>query len=298
MACKKAGLRQEPTLIFGQQAEVLRGGLGPPTSTIADCVARLSTARIPTFGGYQWEALAMPLQDLTQKPISAFVVAVGSFGNDGNFELEGTAFMIGARGFMLTAAHVAEALRAKTRPIAMFMDHTGAHQTAEIVDSECHDTQDVALLKLEDGEWASIHDLSPERQFGSAEVMMWAYPEVVAKERQNTVPPDHPEASKVQPDLIYLQGYIRRRISRELPVAILRGNAFYEVSQIGGACASGAPVTLRAPGKQWFVVGIYIGEQTSDARREIGIVVRTDAILDWAPRILGALVLDQHHTHV
>jgi hypothetical protein len=239
----------------------------------------------------------MPLQDLINKPISAFVAAVGSFSEDGNFELEGTAFMVGARGFMLTAAHVAEALRTKTRPIAMFMDHTGAPQTAEIVDFECHQTQDAAVLKLEDGEWGSIHDLSPERQFGSAEVMMWAYPEVVAKERQNTVPPGHPEASKVEPDLIYFQGYIRRRVSREFPVAILRGNAFYEVSQIGGACASGAPVTLRAPGKQWHTVGIYIGEQTSDARREIGIVVRADAILDWVPGILGSPILNERHTH-
>ena len=240
----------------------------------------------------------MPLQDLVHQPICAFVVAVGSFGSDGNFELEGTAFMIGARGFMLTAAHVAEALRTKIRPVAMFMDHTGAPQTAKIVDSECHPIQDVALLRLEDGEWASIHDLSSERQYGSAEVMMWAYPEVVAKERQNTVHPNDPEASLVQPDLIYLQGYIRRRISRELPVAILRGNAFYEISQIGGACASGAPITLRAPGKQWLVVGIYIGEQTSDARREIGIVVRTDAILDWIPNILGTPLVDERHTHV
>lgn len=239
----------------------------------------------------------MPLQDLAQQPISAFVAAVGSFVDYGNFELEGTAFMIGARGFMLTAAHVAEALKTKTRPVAMFMDHTGRCETAEIVDFECHPAQDVALLKLEDGEWASIHDLSSERQFGSAEVMMWAYPEVVAKERQSAALPGDPEASKVQPDLVYLQGYIRRRISRELPVAILRGNAFYEVSQIGGACASGAPVTLRAHRKQWLVVGIYIGEQTSDARRECGIVVRSDAILDWAPHILGSRVLDQRHTH-
>jgi hypothetical protein len=239
----------------------------------------------------------MPVQDFIHQPVSAFVAAVGAFGKDGNFELEGTAFMVGARGFMLTAAHVAEALKTKTRPMVLFLDHTGAPQSAEIVDSECHPVQDVAVLKLHDGDWGSIHDLSPDPQFGSAEVMMWAYPEVVAKERQNTVPPGHPEASKVQPDLIYFQGYIRRRVNRELPVAILRGNAFYEVSQIGGVCASGAPVTLRAPGKLWHVIGIYIGEQTSDARREIGIVVRSDAILDWVPRILGSQIQTEQHTH-
>ncbi|HWE46876.1 MAG TPA: trypsin-like peptidase domain-containing protein [Caulobacteraceae bacterium] len=237
------------------------------------------------------------MQDLTHKPVSAFVAAVGSFGQDGNFELEGTAFMVGARGFMLTAAHVVDALKTKTRPVAMFMDHTGASLTAKIVDFESHDIQDAAVLKLEGSDWASIHDLSAERQFGSAEVMMWAYPEVAAKEHQNTVPPAHPDASKVQPDLIYFQGYVRRRVSRELPVAILRGNAFYEVSQIGGACASGAPITLRVPGKLWQVVGIYIGEQTSDARREIGIAVRVDAILDWVPRIVGSPVVHERHTH-
>ena len=110
-----------------------------------------------------------------------------------------------------------------------------------IIDCECHPTEDVAVLRLVDGDWGSIHDLSPMRHFGSAEVMMWAYPENVAKEHQNAVPPHHPEARMVRPDLTYFQGYIRPRIDREFPVGILRGSAFYE---IGGACASGAPVTF------------------------------------------------------
>ncbi len=55
----------------------------------------------------------MSIQDLVNKPISAFVVPVGSISDDGNFELEGTAFLIGKRGFMLTGAHVAEVLKTK-----------------------------------------------------------------------------------------------------------------------------------------------------------------------------------------
>ena len=239
----------------------------------------------------------MSIQDLINKPISSFVVAVGSIGEDDNFELEGTAFLIGNRGFMLTAAHVAEVVIAKANPIAIFLNHARTPSLVRIVGCECHPTEDVAVLKLTDGAWASIHDLSPERQFGSAEVMMWAYPETVAREHQNTVPPDHPEAATVRPDLIYFQGYIRRRIDREFPVGILRGSAFYEVSQIGGACASGAPVTIRKPGQQWKVIGVYVGEQTSDARREIGIVVRSDAFLDWAPAILGNAISVERHTH-
>ena len=66
----------------------------------------------------------MSVQDLVNKPISAFVVAVGSIGADGNFELEGTAFLIGKRGFMLTAAHVARVLKTRANPIAIF--HTRA----------------------------------------------------------------------------------------------------------------------------------------------------------------------------
>lgn len=239
----------------------------------------------------------MSIQDLINKPISAFVVAVGFINNDGSFDLEGTAFLVGMRGFMLTAAHVAEVLKTKAKPVAIFLDHTRAPSLVVIIDCECHPTEDVAVLKLADGEWGSIHDLSPTRQFGSAEVMMWAYPENVAKEHQNAVPPDDPEATTVRPDLIYFQGYIRRRIDREFPVGILRGSAFYEVSQIGGACASGAPVTIRAPGQQWGVIGVYVGEQTSDARREIGIVVRSDAFLDWAPAMLGNAVSAERHTH-
>jgi len=116
----------------------------------------------------------------------------------------------------------------KAKPIAIFLDHTRAPSLVEIIDYECHPTEDVAVLKLADSEWGSIHDLSPTRQFGSAEVMMWAYPENVAKEHQNAVPPDDPEATTVRPDLIYFQGYIRRRIDREFPVGILRGSAFSE----------------------------------------------------------------------
>lgn len=237
------------------------------------------------------------MQDLEQKPISSFVVAVGSVSNDGKFELEGTAFLIGKRGFMLTAAHVAEALRRNVNPVAIFVDRTGALIPVKIINFEVHPTEDVAVLKLASGTWSSIHELSAERHFGSAEVMMWAYPEHVAKEHQNSVPVDHPEATMVQPDLIYFQGYIRRRISRQLPVGILRGSAFYEVSQIGGACSSGAPVTIRAPDKNWKVIGVYVGEQTSDARREIGIVVRSDAFFDWAPAILGNALAAERSTH-
>lgn len=239
----------------------------------------------------------MTIQDLVNKPISAFVVAVGSIGENDNFELEGTAFLIGRRGFMLTAAHVAEALKRRGKPVAIFLDHTRVPSRVEITDCECHTTEDVAVLKLRDAEWGSIHDLTTTPQFGSAEVMMWAYPESVAKEHQRSVPPDDPEATTQWPDLIYFQGYIRRQISRELPVGILRGKAFYEVSQIGGACASGAPVTIRKAGEHWKVVGVYIGEQTSDARREIGIVTRTDAFFDWVPAILGNTVSAESHNH-
>jgi hypothetical protein len=239
----------------------------------------------------------MSIQDLVNKPISAFVVAVGSISGDSKFELEGTAFLIGRRGCMVTAAHVARVLKTKATPVAIFLGRTRTLSFVKIIDCECHATEDVAVLKLTDGEWGSIHDLSPKHQFGSAEVMMWAYPENVAKEHQNVVPPDHPEAMMVRPDLIYFQGYIRRRIDREVPVGIFRGRAFYEVSQIGGACASGAPVTIRAPGQQWSVIGVYVGEQTSDARREIGIVARSDAFLDWVPTMLGNAVSAERPTH-
>lgn len=238
----------------------------------------------------------MAIQDLINQPVSAFVVAVGSIGDDDNLDLEGTAFLIGGRGFMLTAAHVAEALKSKSNPIAIFLDHSLAPSFAKIVEWECHPTEDVAVLKLENDKWESIHELSPKRQFGSAEVMMWAYPENVAKEHQTTVPPTDPESATVRPDLVYFQGYIRRRINRELPVSVLRGRAFYEVSQIGGSCASGAPVTLRQPDEIWKVIGVYIGEQTSDARREIGIVVRADAFLNWTPAILGNAVSAERPT--
>jgi hypothetical protein len=230
------------------------------------------------------------IQDTVNRPISAFVVAVGFNGPNDRFQLEGTAFLIGTNGFMLTAAHVAEVLREKSDPVAVFFNDQHKPVAVKIVGFECHSTEDVAVMKLSDGNWSSIHEVSPAPYFGSSEVMMWAYPENVATEHQRSVPPNDPEAESVRPDLIYFQGYIRRRINSELPVGLLRGRAFYEVSQIGGGCASGAPITIRRANQQWQVIGIYIGEQTSDARREIGIVVRADAFHDWTPALIGKAI--------
>jgi len=67
------------------------------------------------------------------------------------------------------------------------------------------------------------------------------------------------------------------------------GKNFYEVSEIAGACCSGAPLSTIAmpPG----VFAIYIGEE--QARRRCGYAMNLMRILDWAPGMFGKPIRDE-----
>jgi hypothetical protein len=85
--------------------------------------------------------------------------------------------------------------------------------------------------------------------------MLWGYPEAVLYDRA--------DAGGASPDLVYSEGHIRRRITRDLPG--MRGRTFFELSTPAGAGCSGSPVTMRRPGMQWQVVGVYAGERRSES---------------------------------
>jgi hypothetical protein len=133
--------------------------------------------------------------------------------------------------------------------------------------------------------------ISESPEFSSLDYHMWAYPDLAAQEIGLLPQPDG--VLGFFPDLVFLKGYVRRRLSRELHLSVFRGDRFYEVSEVGGACCSGAPLISARTlgGSTWRVFGVYIGEETS--HRHVGYAVRSEAFCHWVPDMLGHSVLDE-----
>ncbi len=231
-------------------------------------------------------------QDTTEIPIRHFVVPIGSI-IDGQFILQGTAFLVGENGHAITAAHVIDALQQDGAPVVLFADKANWH-VVDLVNLESHPEEDVGIVQLNGGPWYSIIQISSNVEHSSCEYELWAYPETVAHElRAETANPNH-----VRPELIYDRGYVRRRITRQLPISIYRGKAFYELNIVSGACCSGAPIIKRnRKSRTWESFAIYVGENTADARAMVSYATRFDALVDWVPKILGQPIVNLKATH-
>ncbi len=208
--------------------------------------------------------------------------------------LVGTGFLIGKRGFAITAAHVIDELntgkKSETDVIIGIFPKEPHWMGAEITDLEKHPSEDVGILKLELPMLyrKSFLAITDAPQYSSGQYFCWGYPHEVAGELKQLDP-----SAKDRPDLIYTQGYIRRRISRELyPTIIYKGAQFYELSEIIGHGASGGPVILQSrPAAQiWPVIGVYIGEK---ANGNISYAVRAEAFANWSPAILGNSIVEE-----
>jgi hypothetical protein len=167
----------------------------------------------------------------------------------------GTAFLLaGAEGLAVTARHVAEKVVVGQSAV-LFVSKDDTWEAAVIQRVELYPMEDVALVWLEPGDYQSPLVLSRSQEYASGQYMLWGYPEAVLY--------DWADAGGASPDLVYSEGHIRRRITRDLPG--MRGRAFFELSTPAGAGCSGSPVTMRRPGMQWQVVGIYVGERRSES---------------------------------
>jgi hypothetical protein len=202
----------------------------------------------------------------------------------------GTAFLIGDRGFALTARHVFSGCD-NDPVIGVFLTPAGDMVGVDIASKELHPTEDVAIVKLGGEGWKSFFRLINSYENSSCKYSLWAYPddtyyEVVAD-----------NMAILRPDLVYNEGYVRRRISREIPS--LSGTSFFELSQVAGDGASGSPVvrTTRSlfvvANPAWDVIGIYVGQRTNDRATSVSYAVRADAFWAWVPEILGKSVLEE-----
>jgi len=207
----------------------------------------------------------------------------------------GTAFHIGTGGHALTAKHV---IAGKPKGlVALTMEEAGGWTWTPVVASELHPSEDVAIIKLESGACRSGFPLSSAVELASSRYRTYAYPGQATRL----------EIAKGEfPDLVYTEGYIRRRYSASVypstgsssPAGAARvdGTAFFELSQVAGPGTSGGPVfDLADP---LTVIGIYSAEKhvpqfiNADGKQivqltSVAYAVRDEAFRDWKPAMLG-----------
>jgi hypothetical protein len=209
-------------------------------------------------------------------------------------ELIGTGFLIGNNGYALTAAHVIDQLledkKSDEDVIVGLFQSDSEWNVFEILQHEKHPTEDVGIIRIQGENWKSFLTVTDLPQNSACEYHCWGYPHEIAKELRKL-----DENALDRPELVYTQGYIRRRISRELyPTLIYRGVQFYEVSETIGGGASGGPIIKKiviSIGKPvWQVIGIYIGERED---RNIGYAVRAEAFANWVPTILKKRIIEE-----
>ena len=151
-----------------------------------------------------------------------------------------------------------------------------------MISSERHPTEDVAILKLTDGIWKSFFRFSDQWEGSGGKYCMFGYPEDAAYELEfgGTV--------TARPDMIYTEGYIRRKISHSIHA--IYGTSFFEVSDVAGPGCSGGPIFKPGSGI-WDVIGVYVGEKINDRATSVAYAVRADAFVDWVPSILGCKIM-------
>ncbi len=206
-------------------------------------------------------------------------------------ELIGTGFLIGRLGYAITAGHVIDQLLEDNEPndhiLAGFLEDN-KWTVLTISHYEKHESEDVGIIKINNLKRNSILRITDAPYVSSAQYICWGYPHEVAKELLNLS-----ENALLRPDLIYTQGYVRRRIDGELyPTIIFKGTQFYELSETVGGGNSGGPIIDKnsLSNDIWTVFGIYIGEKSEG---NISYAVRTEAFSSWAPQLLGHTIIEE-----
>jgi hypothetical protein len=229
--------------------------------------------------------------------IRDYVVPVVSLARNGDgFRMEaflGTAFNIGTRGALLTARHVIEGRDNETLAV-LYVDNDNEWSAHIVEGRELCPTADVALMMIGGGQWSSIIECSGTWQGASMSYDCWGYPDDAR----------YDSGAVGRPDLVFTTGYVRRAYSQDLPG--IRGNQFFEISEIAGSGSSGAPLIHKGKliprngDTMWPLVGIYSMERRTEVHvdgvsvtREVPYAVREEAFRDWAPEVLGRSILDE-----
>ncbi len=205
--------------------------------------------------------------------------------------LLGTGFFVGAAGIAITAGHVGQNvldLAASTsdprRGVAgAFVTETGGWWSIQAVGAEIHPTEDIAVLQMdfEQQTWKpSFMRMAGTVENASCSYQQWAYPEDVLYDIVEG------GQSQERPDLVYIEGYIRRRMTG-ISLPAIQGQNFYELSTSAGPGASGSPIILKhRRTASWNVIGVYVGERLGDGGVQVGYAAREEDFRDWTPQLL------------
>lgn len=195
--------------------------------------------------------------------------------------LLGSAFLIGQRGFIISASHVL-----RNGPSAVgFVENSGSWASVRVLEVEHHPDVDVAVAKVDATGLGSIVCLDPTEVHASTTYDAWGYPVDPLYELV--------DGGMVQqrPDLAFKSGHVRRRL-RSVPLPTIRGDLFLELTVPAGSGFSGAPVVTRKGGAQWGATAVYVGERRSDDSA-VGYAVPVERLLDWSPALVGRTVLQE-----
>ena len=197
----------------------------------------------------------------------------------------GTGFLIGDQGFALTAAHILTPQNLAGCFVVYDQWTAIAIKTYEI-----HDDLDVAILHLADGGPKRSPFRCRNNWEGSGrKYRQFGYPRHVVWERQADT------NGRVLPnlELIYTEGYIRRRVSVSLDIKGVNGAEFFEVSTQAGKGCSGSPLFVQSPDNAWDLIGIYVAERTTEDedgdRIGVSYAIREEGFRNWRPELLAGL---------
>lgn len=224
------------------------------------------------------------------------IVTVSSTEHKGELAYKsflGTGFLIGKRGFAITASHVIGKL--KKDIAAMFVSQENTWVAFLIQNIEHHPSEDVCLLKLPGNSWKSPFRIRKAWEGAWCDYLMCGYPDDVLHEDLSSTD----AACRVvpRPDLVHTKGHVRRRISMDLQIPEVKGESFFELSTVAGKGCSGAPVFMQTPERAWDVLGIYVGEKLNDVSTSVAFATRADSFKDWLPSILGKTIQQESNNY-
>lgn len=224
------------------------------------------------------------------------IVTVGSTRHNGELSYKdflGTGFLIGNRGFAITASHVIA--KREEHIAAMFVSQENCWVAFVIQNVEHHPCEDVCILRLPGESWKSPFRMRKQWEGASHDYHMFGYPIDVLHEDLSRM--DAESRITPRPDLIFTKGYIRRRVTMDLQIPGVKGTNFFEISEVAGRGCSGAPVFMLTPERAWDVLGVYVGEKLNDVSTSVAFVTRADSFRDWLPSILGKTIQEESNDY-
>jgi hypothetical protein len=206
----------------------------------------------------------------------------------------GTAFLIGNRGYALTASHI---IKDRNNIIGLFVDEHNKWKGLPILESENHPIQDSSILKLSGWNFNSPFVINQNKEYGWKDYFVCGYPESVVYENIDINGMSLPSF-----EMVSGKGHIRRRLMKE--INSVKGNSFYELSNIVGWGCSGGPIFEPSNDGNWKIIGIYVAQKIFYTENHIdenvkyidyavGYALTSDSIFNWIPKILKKTILEE-----